>query len=263
MELGLRGKAAVITGGSVGIGLAIAQGLAAEGVDLVLVARDAARLDREAEGIRSAHGVRVVTVACDVSEAEAATLVTEAAATHFDGADILINNAGTGSNETIMEAPDSKWDFYWNLHVMAAVRLARGLVPSMKKRGGGVILHNASICASQPLGYEPIYNVTKAALVMFSKNLANEVVSDNIRVNTVNPGLVLTPDWVKTAKELTAGTGGDWEGHLQAVADEYAPIRRFASPEEIANLFVFLCSDRASYCVGSAFFADGGMLRTI
>ncbi|MBW4024735.1 MAG: SDR family oxidoreductase [Proteobacteria bacterium] len=263
MELDLKGKAAVITGGSVGIGLAIAEGLAAEGVDLLLSARDAARLSREAERVAGKYGVRVETVAGDVSAPEAAEAIVAAAEAKFGGADILINNAGTGSNETIMEAPDTKWDFYWNLHVMAAVRLARGLVPAMRRRGGGVILHNASICASQPLGYEPIYNVTKAALVMFSKNLANEVVGDNIRVNTVNPGLVLTPDWVKTAKELTANTGGNWEGHLQSVADEFAPIRRFASPEEIANLFVFLCSDRASYCVGSAFFADGGMLRTI
>jgi NAD(P)-dependent dehydrogenase (short-subunit alcohol dehydrogenase family) len=263
MELGLKGRAAVITGGSVGIGLAIAEGLAAEGVDLLLSARDGARLTREAARIAAAHGVRVETVAGDVSTPEAAQTITDAAEAHFGGVDILINNAGTGSNETIMEAPDGKWDFYWNLHVMAAVRLSRGLVPGMKRRGGGVILHNASICASQPLGYEPIYNVTKAALVMFSKNLANEVVRDNIRVNTVNPGLVLTPDWVKTAKALTADTGGDWEGHLQSVADEFAPIRRFASAAEIANLFVFLCSDRASYCVGSAFFADGGMLRTI
>jgi NAD(P)-dependent dehydrogenase (short-subunit alcohol dehydrogenase family) len=263
MELGLKGKAAVITGGSVGIGLAIAEGLAAEGVDLLLSARDAARLTREAERIASRFGVRVETVAADVSTPEATQAIAEAAEARFGGVDILINNAGTGSNETILEAPDGKWDFYWDLHVMAAVRLARGLVPGMKRRGGGVILHNASICASQPLGYEPIYNVTKAALVMFSKNLANEVVRDNIRVNTVNPGLVLTPDWVKTAKELTADTGGDWEGHLQSVADEFAPIRRFASAAEIANLFVFLCSDRASYCVGSAFFADGGMLRTI
>lgn len=263
MELGLKGKVAVITGGSVGIGLAIAEGLAAEGVDLLLVARDAARLALEAGRITKAFGVRVETVAGDVSTPEAAQAVIARAEEAFGGADILINNAGTGSNETIMEAEDAKWDFYWNLHVMAAVRLARGLVPAMRRRGGGVILHNASICASQPLGYEPIYNVTKAALVMFSKNLANEVVGDNIRVNTVNPGLVLTPDWVKTAKELTAGTGGDWEGHLQSVADEYAPIKRFAEPREIADLFVFLCSDRASYCVGSAFFADGGMLRTI
>jgi NAD(P)-dependent dehydrogenase (short-subunit alcohol dehydrogenase family) len=260
MELGLKGKAAVITGGSVGIGLAIAEGLAAEGVDLLLSARDGARLTREAARVAAAYGVRVETVAGDVGSPEACDAIVAAAEAAFD---ILINNAGTGSNETIMEAPDSKWDAYWNLHVMAAVRLARGLVPGMKRRGGGVILHNASICASQPLGYEPIYNVTKAALVMFSKNLANEVVRDNIRVNTVNPGLVLTPDWVKTAKELTADTGGDWEAHLQSVAAEFAPIRRFASAAEIANLFVFLCSDRASYCVGSAFFADGGMLRTI
>ena len=263
MELGLKGKAAVITGGSVGIGLAIAEGLAAEGVDLLLSARDAARLTREAERIADRYGVRVEGVAGDVSTPEAVDAIVDRAEGVFGGVDILINNAGTGSNETIMDAPDGKWDFYWNLHVMAAVRLARGLVPGMKRRGGGVILHNASICASQPLGYEPIYNVTKAALVMFSKNLANEVIRDKIRVNTVNPGLVLTPDWVKTAKELTAETGGDWEGHLQSVADEFAPIRRFASAEEIANLFVFLCSDRASYCVGSAFFADGGMLRTI
>jgi 3-oxoacyl-[acyl-carrier protein] reductase len=263
MDLALKGKAAVITGGSVGIGLAIAEGLAAEGVHLLLSARDGARLEREAQRIAAAFGVKVEIAAGDVSAPEAVDAIVAKAESAFGGVDILINNAGTGSNETIMEAPDDKWDFYWNLHVMAAVRLARGLVPGMKKRGGGVILHNASICASQPLGYEPIYNVTKAALVMFSKNLANEVVGDNIRVNTVNPGLVLTPDWVKTAKELTAGTGGDWEGHLQSVADEFAPIKRFASAEEIANLFVFLCSDRASYCVGSAFFADGGMLRTI
>jgi NAD(P)-dependent dehydrogenase (short-subunit alcohol dehydrogenase family) len=262
MELGLKGRAAVITGGSVGIGLAIAEGLAAEGVDLLLSARDGARLAREAARITATFGVRVETAAGDVSTPEAADAIVAKAEASFGGTDILINNAGMGSNETIMEAPDSKWDFYWNLHV-AAVRLSRGLVPGMKRRGGGVILHNASICASQPLGYEPIYNVTKAALVMFSKNLANEVIGDNIRVNTVNPGLVLTPDWVKTAKELTSSTGGDWEGHLQSVADEFAPIRRFASPAEVANLFVFLCSDRASYCVGSAFFADGGMLRTI
>ena len=103
-----------------------------------------------------------------------------------------------------MEAPDEKWQSYWDLHVMAAVRLARGLVPGMRKRGGGVILHNASICAAQPLWYEPIYNVTKSALMMFSRTLATEVVGDNIRVNCVNPGLILTPDWIKTAKQLTS-----------------------------------------------------------
>ena len=146
---------------------------------------------------------------------------------------------------------------------MAAVRLARGIIPGMKRRGGGVVLHNASICATQPLWYEPIYNVTKSALMMFSKTLANEVVKDNIRVNTVNAGLILTPDWIKTAKQLTAETGGDWEGYLQSVADEHASSKRFGTPEELANFFVFLCSDRSSYSIGSTYFVDGGMLKTV
>jgi len=143
------------------------------------------------------------------------------------------------------------------------VRLCRGLIPGMKQRGGGVIVNNASICAKQPLGYEPIYNVTKAALMMFSKCLSNEVIGDNIRVNCVNPGLVLTPDWQKTARELTANTGKTWESYLDDIAKKNAPIGRFASAEELAQFFVFLCSPRASYCVGSTFYVDGGWLNSL
>jgi 3-oxoacyl-[acyl-carrier protein] reductase len=262
MELGLRGKVAVITGASVGIGLAVAEGLAAEGVDLVMAARQRERLQAEAARVAGRYGVNAVPVACDVATASGVDDLVAAVGREFSGADILINNAGTGSNETVMNAPDEKWQSYWDLHVMAAVRLARGLAPGMKARGGGVILHNASIAAVQPMWYEPIYNVTKAALLMFSKCLATELIKDNIRVNCINPGLILTPDWVKTAKQLTADKGGDWEGHLQQVADEYAPIRRFATAEELASTFVFLCSDKASYTVGSTYFVDGGMLKT-
>jgi NAD(P)-dependent dehydrogenase (short-subunit alcohol dehydrogenase family) len=174
---------------------------------------------------------------------------------------VLVNNAGTGSNETILEAPDAKWQGYWDLHVMAAVRLARGLAPGMRARGGGAILNNASICAVQPLWYEPIYNVTKAALVMLSKTMSTEFIPMGIRVNAVNPGLILTPDWVKTAKQLTEN--GDWEAYLQGVADEHAAIKRFGTVEELAAFMVFLCSPRAAYAVGSTYHYDGGMLRTI
>jgi NAD(P)-dependent dehydrogenase (short-subunit alcohol dehydrogenase family) len=253
----------VITGGSVGIGLAVAEGLAAEGAHLVLAARNADRVVGEAARVANERGVRAIGVACDIATAEGCDALVAAAEAEFGGADILINNAGTGSNETIQEAPDDKWQYYWDLHVMAAVRLARGLVPSMKSRGGGVVLHNASICAVQPLWYEPIYNTTKAALMMFSKTLATEVIGDNIRVNCVNPGLIQTPDWVKTAKELTADSGGDWQAHLQGVADEYAAIKRFGTAEELAHFFVFLCSDKATYSVGSTYFVDGGMLKTV
>ena len=258
MDLRLAGKVAVITGGSAGIGRSIAHGLAAEGVDLVLCARDEGQLQAVASELKD---VRVVTVPADLTDPAGTDAVAAAVQESFGGADILINNAGTGSEEKIMTAPDDRWQLYWELHVMAAVRLARALAPGMKSRGGGVILHNASICATQPLGYEPIYNVTKAALVMFSKCLANELIGDNIRVNAVNPGLVMTGDWVKTAKLLTEGTDQTWEQYLQKIADENAPIGRFATPEEVADFFVFLCSERASYSVGSTYYVDGGWLN--
>ena len=258
MDLQLTGKVAVITGGSAGIGLAIAHGLAAEGVNLALCGRDEDRLRSAAAEL---PGVRVLTVAADLAVPGEAERLAEAVTAEFGGADILVNNAGTGSEETILTASDDRWQHYWELHVMAAVRLARTIAPGMKARGGGVILHNASICATQPLGYEPIYNVTKAALVMFSKCLANELIGDNIRVNAVNPGLVMTGDWVKTAKLLTEGTDQTWEQYLQKIADDNAPIGRFATPEEVADFFVFLCSPRASYSVGSSYYVDGGWLN--
>jgi len=260
MDLGLKGKLAVITGGSVGIGLAVAEAFAAEGANVLISARNAERVMREADRIAAKYRVKARGVPGDIATAGGCEGLTAAAAS-MGGAHILINNAGTGSNEVIATAPDEKWQYYWDLHVMAAVRLARGLVPQMKQHGGGAIIHNASICAVQPLWYEPIYNTTKAALMMFSKTLANEVVGDNIRVNTINPGLVLTPDWVKTAKQI-AGEDG-YQAHLQSVADEAGGMKRFATPEELANFFVFLASDKASYSTGSTYFVDGGWLRTV
>lgn len=263
MDLELKDKVAVITGGSLGIGLAVADGLAKEGVHLALCGRNEERVTEAARQIADKYGVRTLGVPADVTDAADINRFMAEINSMFGGADILINNAGAGSAETILEAPDEKWQHYWDLHVMAAVRLSRELAQSMIQRGGGVILNNASICATQPLGYEPIYNVTKAALAMFSKCLANEFIQYNIRVNTINAGLILTPDWVNTAKTLTAGTDTTWEQHLDNIAKENTPIGRFATPEELANFFVFLCSPRASYCVGSSYYVDGGWLKVV
>lgn len=263
MDLGLKDKVAVITGGSKGIGLAVAEGLAQEGVHLILCARGEQAVMKQAAALARQYGVKAVGVVTDVSRADDCDRVVAVAEAEFGGVDILISNAGTGTNETIMDAPDDKWQYFWDLHVMASVRLARGLVPGMRRRGGGVILHNASICAKQPLGYEPIYNVTKSALMMFSKCLANEVIRDNIRVNCINPGLILTEDWVNTAKELTEGTDQTWEQYLENIAKENTPIGRFATPEELAHFFVFMCSPKASYSVGSTYYVDGGWLNVV
>ncbi len=263
MDLELKDKIAVITGGSVGIGLAVAGTLAREGVHLVLCARDEDRVKRVAAEIATKYNVKVFGIKADVAkEADCQSVITEVDKA-FGVVDILINNAGTGSDETFLNAGDDKWQYYWDLHVMAAVRLSRGIMPLMQKRGGGVIIHNASICAKQPLFYQPIYNTTKAALMMLSKCMSAEFIKYNIRVNCVNPGLVLTPDWWKTANQLSEGTNQTAAQYLDKTAKDFTPIGRFASPEELADFFVFLCSPRSSYCVGSAYYVDGGWLNVV
>ncbi|GJM30907.1 MAG: 3-oxoacyl-ACP reductase [Cyclobacteriaceae bacterium] len=263
MDLQLKDKVAVITGGSVGIGLAVAYALAAEGANLVLCARNRKRLFQVTEDIQQQFPVNAKAIQADVSKPEDIESLVRQINGQYQGIDILINNAGVGSNETIMNAADEKWQYYWDLHVMAAVRLSRALVPLMKNNGGGVILNNSSICAKQPLYYEPIYNTTKAALSMFSKCLAHEVIGENIRVNTVNPGLIMTPDWRKTAAELAEKEGITADEYLDRLAKKYTPIGRFATPEELAKFFVFLCSPAASYSVGSTYYVDGGWLNVV
>jgi NAD(P)-dependent dehydrogenase (short-subunit alcohol dehydrogenase family) len=263
MDLGMKDKVALITGGSVGIGLEVARAFAREGVHLALCARDGARLAAVASQIADEHGVEVLAMPADVAVAEDIERFCDTIDARFGGVDVLVSNAGTGSAETFLGAPDEKWQHYWDLHVMAAIRLARRLQPGMTARGGGAIIHNASICATQPLYYEPIYNVTKAALAMASKCMAHEFIPYGIRVNTINLGLILTPDWVETAKKLTEDGSKTWEEYLAAIADEATPIGRFATPEEIAPFFVFLASPLASYCVGSSYYVDGGWLRVV
>lgn len=263
MDLQLEEKVAVITGASSGIGRATAEGLAREGVHVVGCARDGDQIAEVAAHLRETYGIEAKGVPTDVTRSDDVSLLVDEVRSSFGGADILINNAGVGTNETILDASDEKWQYHWDLHVMAAVRLARGLIPTMQDRGSGVILNNASICARQPLDHEPIYNVTKAALSMLSKCLANEVADDDIRVNCVHPGLVQTEPWEEAAREATANEGQEWEAYLSTIAEENTPIGRFASPEEVADFFVFLCSPRASYCLGSSYYVDGGWLEVV
>jgi 3-oxoacyl-[acyl-carrier protein] reductase len=261
MDLGLAGKQAFITGGSVGIGLAVAQAFAREKATVMIGARNKERVETEARKIAETYSVETLGISMDVTKPEDIARAEQEIVSRFGGVDVLINNAGVGTEETIMEAPDEKWYHIWDLHVMAAIRTARTFVPYMRKRGGGVILNTASICATQPLYYEPIYNTTKAALVMMGKCLANELISDNVRVNTINPGLILTPDWWKTAGILAEKEGITAQEYLDNIAKENTPIQRFATPEELADFYVFMASEKASYCVGSTYYVDGGWLR--
>jgi NAD(P)-dependent dehydrogenase (short-subunit alcohol dehydrogenase family) len=262
MDLGLKGKVAAITGATKGIGLAVARGLAAEGAHICLCSRTEGEAVEAAKALEKEFGVKAHGVKADTTLSKDIDGFIHSVEEAFGGADILISNAGGGSMETIVESNDEGWQYFWDLHVMAAVRLSRGFVPLMRKRGGGVIITNASICGRRPLSHEPIYNTVKAAVVMLAKCLANEVTKDNIRVNCVNPGLIMTDAWRRGAKIHSKKEGISPEEYLDRIAKEYTPIGRFATPEELANVFVFLCSDRASYCVGSSFYVDGGWLET-
>jgi NAD(P)-dependent dehydrogenase (short-subunit alcohol dehydrogenase family) len=261
MDLGLKNKVAIITGGSTGIGLAVAHGLAAEGAHVALCARHGEKVNAAVAEVKRAHGVRAIGSAADVTKPDELAAFYQSVQKEFGGADILINNAGEGSGETIMEATDERWQSYLDLLLMSAVRMSRLVAPAMKARGGGVIINNASICALQPLFHGPIYAVAKAAMVMFSKCLAHELIKDNIRVNAINPGLIQTAGWERNANRLAPAEKITPQEYLDRIAEDYTPIGRFATPEELAHFFVFLCSDKATYCVGSSYYVDGGWLR--
>jgi NAD(P)-dependent dehydrogenase (short-subunit alcohol dehydrogenase family) len=262
MDLGLENKIALITGGSIGIGYAIAEEYLKEKAGVVICARDVERVNKSVQELKNKYPeAKVYGIGCDVSKiGDIEKLVSYVK--EIGGIDILINNAGTGSSETNLEATDEKWYYYWDLHVMAAIRLVRLLVPVIRERPGeGVVINTTSICSSQPLYYEPIYNVTKAALNMYSKCLANELIQYNIRVMSVAPGLVLTPDWYKTAGILTEKEGGTIQQYFDTIAHDMTPTGRFATPEEVAKFFVFLSSKNATYCLGTNFYVDGGAIK--
>jgi NAD(P)-dependent dehydrogenase (short-subunit alcohol dehydrogenase family) len=264
VDLGLEKRMVLITGGSVGIGLAVAGEFLRERADVIICARNGERVKKAVEELQSKHpGSKVYGRSCDVSSLkDIESLV--AYVKELGGIDILINNAGTGSEETNMTAPDEKWYYYWDLHVMAAVRLSRMLVPMIKERPGeGVIINTTSMCATQPLFYEPIYNTTKAALNMYTKCLANELIKDNIRVFAIAPGLVLTPDWYKTAGILSEKEGITVQQYFDNIAQSITPIGRFATAEETAKLYVFLASKQAGYCLGTSFHIDAGAVKTL
>lgn len=265
MDLNLENKIVLITGGSLGIGYAVAAEFLKQKAKVVICGRNEEKLEAAVRLLqRDISEGMILKKKCDVTKMEELEALVDFVEEKMGGIDILINNAGTGSEEKNMDAPDDKWYYYWDLHVMAAIRLVRLCVPLMKKRPGeGVILNTTSVCASQPLYYEPIYNVTKAALNMYSKCLSDELIKDNIRVNSIAPGLVRTPDWENTAKILSEQQGITSEQYFKKIATDMAPIARFASPEEIAHSFVFLCSPLSSYVVGANFHIDGGAIKTI
>jgi 3-oxoacyl-[acyl-carrier protein] reductase len=260
MDLGLSGRVCVVTGAGRGIGRATAERLAAEGAEVLLVGRDPSALRAAA----AACDGRGHVLPQDVTTPDAAREVARAAEA-LGTPWALVNNAGTSFARPLGELTDDEWNGQWNLHVMAPMRLMRCAAPRMAKSGGGRIVNVASSAGKRPSLTNAAYSVTKAAQLSLSRVFADSYAKDQVLVNAVAPGPVSSDLWVAEGglADQTAAARGVSRAEALEIQAKKVPLGRFAEPGEIADVAVFLCSDRASAVTGAAWSADGGAVPVI
>ena len=265
MELGLAGKACVVTGASRGIGRETARSLCAEGASVLLVARGAEALAEAREECIAAGG-RADTLELDVSDREAGERMRDQATASFGAVDVLVNNAGTASWRDLDDVPEEDWYAAWELNVMAPLRAMRAVVPGMAERGWGRVVNVSSTAAKRPSANMPEYSVAKAAELSLSRLFADRHAGDGVLVNAVCPGPVKSELWMDDGGLLDQSK--EHAGHASRdealdAAGSKRPIGRLAEVGEVAAAIVFLCSERASYVAGAAWSVDGGTVQVI
>jgi 3-oxoacyl-[acyl-carrier protein] reductase len=260
--LDLAGRIGLVTGASKGIGRAIALELAGAGADLVVNARGAEALGAVADEIRL-RGRAVEVVAADVATPDGAAHLMERALARFGRIDVLVNNAGKGAPKRLLDLTEADWHASFELNLMSAVRLSLACVPVMRRHGGGRIVNIASRVGRQPDPYFAPYGAAKAALINFTKGLANAVAADGILANCIVPGLVRTEAVEEAARASAAATGKTVDEVFAATLRKRPiPVGRMGEPADVAGLVVFLASPAASWITGSCFGVDGGILPT-
>jgi NAD(P)-dependent dehydrogenase (short-subunit alcohol dehydrogenase family) len=262
MDLGLKSKTAVVTGGSKGIGKAVAHSLAAEGVRTLICARDPEALAKTASEIRRDTGTDVLTYAVDLSELQNVKRAVAEAISTLGRVDILVNNAGAVKGGDFLTLPDDDWISGWNLKLLGYIRMAREVLPHMQQQRSGRIINIAGVAARNPAPTFMAGGAANAALINFTKSLADLAAKSNVLVTAVSPGLVRTDRFESLLRQRAAAEGKDFETLVREQMAEY-PLGRIATPEDIASLVTFLASERASFMAGVTITVDGGVSRGV
>lgn len=260
MDLGLTGRIALVAAASRGLGRAVAEELAREGMDLVLCARGAEALHETAESIRVATGVKVVEVAADLAERVDVARVSDAALEAFGRVDVLVTNGGGPPAGPFESHSDAAWDAAVRQTLNSVIWLTRAVLPGMKERRWGRIINVTSIAVKQPVDNLILSNSVRAAVTGFARTLANEVAPFNITVNNVMPGYTRTQR-VEDLAQRNASLHGTSPDAERSVWEKQIPMGRLGEPWEFGAMVAFLASERASYTTGASIPVDGGWIR--
>jgi 3-oxoacyl-[acyl-carrier protein] reductase len=258
MDLGLKGKVALVAGASRGLGFAVAHALALEGAHVSIASRDESAIRSAAQRI----GGDVLATPLDVRSQDGIQKWAAATSEKFGGIDLLFSNSGGPPAGAALSFDDSAWQDSVNLLLFSALRMVRAAVPSMQARGKGAILMSTSSSVKEPISNLGLSTVLRAAVSALSKTLALELASSNIRVNQIVPGRIDT-DRVRQLDEINAQKQGVSADAAKAKAISSIPMGRYGRPEEFGRVAAFLLSDAASYMTGATVQVDGGQIRSV
>jgi len=266
MDLGLKGRAAIVAGASRGLGRAIAEGLAAEGAWVTICGRSAEALASATAAISAADatvaaGGRVLALRADVSRADDIDRVVAATLEQWARIDILVTNAGGPPSGPVAALTDGQWDAAVQTLLFSAVRFSRAVIPAMERQRWGRILHVTSFTVKHPLPGLVLSNAVRLAVVGLAKTQALELAPHNILVNTICPGSIATDRLTELTRQYAAREGIAIDEATQRLWIAQTPLGRLGAPKEFADLAVFLASERASFITGGTFQADGGAIR--
>jgi 3-oxoacyl-[acyl-carrier protein] reductase len=262
MDLGLGGKVVLVTGASKGIGRAVAEGMAGEGARVAIVARDRSTLEAAAWEIGAKTGTEVQAIAADLSALAGVTRAVDETRTRLGRIDVLVNNAGSIRAGDFLSIPDEQWTADWNLKLLGYIRMARAVFPIMRAQGGGRIVNVVGAAARNPSPTYLVGGAANAALVNFTKGLADLGAGSNILVTAVSPAATRTERWDSLIARQ-AEIAGRTVGEMRAEAEGAYPLGRIGLPSDVADLVCFLASERASFLTGLCITIDGGSTRGV